>query len=65
MCRGVKAPTPQDVVFKKERARALTDDEIERINSMLAKDQRVELIPTKDGVRVIEIKREEVKKLNI
>lgn len=50
---------------EEDRATALTDDAIERINSVLAKERRVELIPTKDGVRVIEIKREEVKKLNI
>ena len=34
---------------------------IKAIESVLAKDQRVELIPTKDGVRVIHVKREEVK----
>ena len=39
----------------------LTDANIKAINSVLAKDQRVELIPTKDGVRVIRVKREEVK----
>ena len=42
-------------------AMQLTDANIKAINSVLAKDQRVELIPTKDGVRVIRIKREEVK----
>lgn len=31
------------------------------IEAVLAKDQRVELIPTKDGVRVIHVKRWEVK----
>ena len=40
----------------------LTDDIIKRIESVLAKDERVELIPTKDGVRVIRVRREEVKK---
>lgn len=34
---------------------------IKAIESILAKDDRVELIPVKDGVRVIHIKREEVK----
>ena len=42
-------------------AMQLTDANIKAINSVLAKDQRVELIPTKDGVRVIRVKREEVK----
>ena len=39
----------------------LTEGNIKAINSVLEKDQRVELIPTKDGVRVIRVKREEVK----
>lgn len=55
MCIGLGA---------ENHAKVLTEDAIERINSVLVRDRRVELIPTKDGVRVIEIKREEVKKLN-
>ncbi len=39
----------------------LTDKDIAKINSVLSKDQRVEGIPVKDGVRVIRVKREEVK----
>lgn len=31
------------------------------IESVLGKDHRVELIPTKNGVRVIHVKREEIK----
>jgi len=31
------------------------------IEAVLSKDQRVELIPTKDGVRVVRVKRETVK----
>lgn len=42
-------------------AKQLTATNIAAINAILAKDQRVELIPTKDGVRVIHVKREEVK----
>lgn len=34
---------------------------IKAIESVLAKGERVELIPTKDNVRVIRIKRKEVK----
>jgi hypothetical protein len=34
---------------------------IERIKIILAKGDRVELIPIKDGVKVIHIKREEIK----
>ena len=40
---------------------SLSEKDIRVINSVLAKDQRVEVIPTKDGVRVIEVKRKEVK----
>ena len=35
---------------------------IKAIESILAKGDRAELIPVKDGVRVIHIKREEIKK---
>lgn len=34
---------------------------IDVIESILAKGDRVELIPTKDGVKVVHIKRENVK----
>ena len=39
----------------------LDDKTIRAIEAVLSKDQRVELIPTKDGVRVIHVRREEVK----
>lgn len=31
------------------------------IEAVLSKDQRVELIPTKDGIKVVRVKRETVK----
>ncbi len=34
---------------------------IKAIESILSKDDRVELIPVKDGVKIIHIKRKEVK----
>lgn len=39
----------------------LTDKDISKINSVLAKDDRAEVIPTKDGVKVVHIKRQLVK----
>ena len=39
----------------------MTDARIIKINEILAKGDRVELIPVKDGVKVIQIKRHEVK----
>lgn len=42
----------------------LDERTIQAIEAMLKKDQRVELIPTKDGVRVIHIKREVIKPLS-
>lgn len=39
----------------------LTAENIKQIEAVLAKEQRVELIPTKDCVRVIQIERKEVK----
>lgn len=39
----------------------LDEKTIKAIESVLAKDQRVELIPTRDSVRVIQVERKEVK----
>jgi hypothetical protein len=39
----------------------LTAEQIKAIEQILSKDQRVELIPIKDGVRVFEIRRKEIK----
>lgn len=39
----------------------LTEKDISKINSVLAKDDRAEVIPTKDGVKVVHIKRQLVK----
>lgn len=38
----------------------LTEKEIKSAEAVLSKGDRVELIPVKDGVKVIQIKREEV-----
>ena len=43
------------------KKKGLSEAEIRAINAVLSQDQRVELIPTKDGVRVIRILRQEVK----
>ena len=39
----------------------MTDQIIKTIENILAKGDRVELIPTREGVEVIHIKREKVK----
>lgn len=39
----------------------LTPTEIKVIESILSKGDRVELIPVKDGVRVVRVKRETVR----
>ena len=39
----------------------LDEKTIKAIESVLAKDQRVELIPTRNSVRVIQVERKEVK----
>ena len=46
-----------DIIRKNE----LTQANIAAINAVLARDQRVELIPTRDGIKVIHVRREEVK----
>ena len=44
-----------------DKAKRLTPQDVDAINAILAKDQRVELIPTRDGIRLIHVKREEIK----
>ncbi len=39
---------------------AVDDKTLQAINNVLKKGDRVELVPTKDGVRVIHIRRENV-----
>ena len=39
----------------------MTDAQVKGIEAVLAKGDRVELIPVKDGIKVIHIKRKEVK----
>ena len=46
----------------KEKQIELTESEIRAINAVLSRDQRVELIPTREGVKVYHVRREEVKK---
>ena len=46
---------------REKQKSSLSDENIRVINMVLAKEQRVELIPTKDGVRVIQVQRKEVR----
>lgn len=39
----------------------MDENQIRAIEAVLAKGDRIELIPVKDGVKIIHIKREEVK----
>ena len=39
----------------------MTDQTIKAIKSILAKGDRVELIPTRDGIKVVRIRRENMK----
>ena len=39
----------------------MTDSIVQAIETILARGDRVELIPTRDGVRVVRIRRESVK----
>ena len=39
----------------------LTTEQIKKIEDVLSRDQRVELIPTRDSIRVIVVKRSEIK----
>lgn len=42
----------------------LTEKDVKAIESVLAKGDRVELIPIKDGIRIIKVKRKEIKSNN-
>lgn len=39
----------------------MTDAQVKAIESILRKGDRVELIPVKDGVKVVQVQRKEVK----
>lgn len=41
----------------------MTNDIVKAIETVLKKGDRVELIPTKDGVQVVRVKRERVRKI--
>lgn len=41
--------------------RLLKEQEIRKAETVLAKGDRVELIPVKDGVKVVRVRREEVR----
>ena len=43
----------------------MTDNLIAIINQILADGDRVELIPVKDGIRVFQIRRNEIKKARV
>ncbi|WP_166544028.1 hypothetical protein [Acutalibacter sp. 1XD8-36] len=40
----------------------LTDNDVKTAEAILSKGDRVELIPVKNGVKIIRVRREEVKK---
>lgn len=42
--------------------RKMDEKTIKAVESVLARGERVELIPVKDGVKVVRVRREEVKK---
>lgn len=46
----------------KKPTSAIESGDLPAINTVLAKGDRVELIPVKDGVKVVRVRREEVKK---
>lgn len=46
---------------KERNAKNLQQDDIKAIETVLSKGDRVELIPVKDGIKVMHIKRKEVK----
>lgn len=45
-----------------EEKKVLTAETIRAIEATLSKGERVELIPTRDGVKALRVRREEIKK---
>lgn len=45
-----------------EEKKTLTAETIRAIEATLSKGERVELIPTRDGVKAVRVRREEVRK---
>lgn len=39
----------------------LSQEDIAAINAELAKDQRVEVVPTKDGIKILRVRRDKIK----
>ena len=39
----------------------LSQEDIAAINAELAKDQRVEVVPTKDGIKILRVRRVKIK----
>lgn len=53
---------PGEVALPGVRCRSVDDKTIKAAESILSRGERVELIPVKDGVKVVRVRREEVKK---
>lgn len=51
----------EEELMRNERLAILTHDHIKAAENVLSKGDRVELIPVKDGVKVIRVRREEIK----
>lgn len=61
---GKETRVIEQEIIKGEKAymlKLLTEKQIKSAEAVLSKGDRVELIPVKDGVRVIRVKREEIK----
>lgn len=39
----------------------LSQEDIAAINAELAKDQRVEVVPTKDGIKILRVRRDKIR----
>lgn len=50
-----------DAARLRVRMRTMTEAQAKAVEAILAKGDRVELIPVKDGVKVVQVKRREIK----
>lgn len=47
--------------MSEKQAKKLTPEQIKAIETVTTKGDRVEVVPVKDGVKILKVKREEVK----
>jgi hypothetical protein len=48
-------------LYNEDMKYRLTDEQVDLIQAVLSKGERVELIPTKDAIKLLQVRRQEIK----